>query len=122
MRRLRKDLPNAAGCTESIVTYSVRHSLATIAAAAGIRDRVLADIMGHTDTRTTARYLHLQVEHLRRAMEILELSQRPKGKPEPDQAAQIGQLQAQIGQLIAMLEQKQQTPEQPNEEPMAKAA
>lgn len=53
---------------ETIVPYTFRHSGATIAAAHGVRDRLLADILGHIETKTTARYCHLQTEHLRAAM------------------------------------------------------
>ena len=74
LARLRKRLGlgrDARG--EQLVCYSVRHTAAT-AAAAGVRDRILADIMGHTNTRTTARYQHLQVQHLTAAVDRL----RPK--------------------------------------------
>lgn len=83
-RRLRKRLgiePDRRG--ETIVCYSIRHSQATLAAAKGLRDRVLADILGHVETRTTARYCHLQVGHLREALERLaaeRVSQREKRK------------------------------------------
>lgn len=56
---------------ENIVAYTMRHSQATLAASKGIVDRVLADIMGHVETRTTARYQHLNVQHLRQAVERL---------------------------------------------------
>lgn len=73
MRRLRKRMHKTTDTVqENIVAYSIRHSLATVAAAAGVRDRILADIMGHTSTRTTARYQHLQVEHLRSAMNAID--------------------------------------------------
>jgi len=71
MRRLRKHFVKESD-TEKVVAYTVRHSTATIAAAAGVRDRMLADIMGHASTRTTARYQHLQVSHLRDAFELIE--------------------------------------------------
>jgi site-specific recombinase XerD len=29
-----------------------------------VRDKVLAELMGHTNTRTTQRYQHLQAKHL----------------------------------------------------------
>lgn len=54
---------------ETIVPYTFRHTSATEAAASGIRDRVLADILGHVKPETTQRYLHLNVDHLRKAME-----------------------------------------------------
>jgi len=69
MRRLRKRCGfkrDARG--EPIVCYTLRHTQATLAVAAGVRDRVLADLMGHASTRTTARYQHLCVDHLREAL------------------------------------------------------
>lgn len=76
MRRLRRHFRNDKDPAERIVTYSLRHSIATIAVALGVRDRVLADLMGHASTRTTARYQHLQVEHLRPAMDLIECAGR----------------------------------------------
>ena len=68
MRRLRNKFgipKDVRG--ENVTAYTIRHSLATIAAAAGVGDRVLADLLGHVETRTTARYTHLSVQHLRAA-------------------------------------------------------
>lgn len=68
-KRLRRRLgvvPDKRG--ETVVAYTWRHSCATLAAAGGIRDRVLADLLGHVETRTTARYQHLNVGHLREAL------------------------------------------------------
>lgn len=68
-RALRKKLsisPDKRG--ETIVPYTLRHTSATEAAAAGVRDRILADVLGHVETKTTARYLHLQLDHLREAL------------------------------------------------------
>jgi len=70
LRRLRRELaikPDRRG--ENIVPYTFRHTGATEAAAAGIRDRVLADVLGHVETSTTARYQHLLTEHLQDAMQ-----------------------------------------------------
>lgn len=53
---------------ETIVPYTLRHTGATIAAAKGVRDRILADVLGHVETKTTARYQHLQKHHLIEAM------------------------------------------------------
>lgn len=69
-RRLRRKLAvtrDARG--ETIVPYTYRHTSATEAAANGVRDRVLASILGHVRPDTTQRYLHLQTDHLRKAME-----------------------------------------------------
>lgn len=69
MRRLRHALSiERDGRGENIVPYTLRHTFATLATAAGIRDRLLADALGHTETATTARYQHLQVEHVRAAL------------------------------------------------------
>ena len=60
MRRLRERAgiaPDENG--ETIVMYTARHSYATAAVASGVSDRRLADLMGHTNTKTTQRYIHL---------------------------------------------------------------
>jgi integrase len=65
MARLREKLnlgPDENG--EDIVAYSLRHTSATRASARGVRDRVLAELMGHSSTATTQRYQHLQADHL----------------------------------------------------------
>lgn len=66
-RRRAKIGRDAAG--EHVCLYTFRHTGATKACARGVRDRVLADLMGHTTTRTTARYQHLDVPHLLDAMQ-----------------------------------------------------
>lgn len=81
MRRLRARLDVTADkFGESIVAYTFRHSTATYAASKGILDRVLAEILGHTETRTTARYQHLQIGHLREALSRLERLRQPAKK------------------------------------------
>lgn len=70
LRRMRRELNlkrDARG--ENIVPYTFRHTGATIASAAGVRDRLLADALGHVETATTARYQHLDVEHIRAALQ-----------------------------------------------------
>lgn len=59
---------------EPIVAYTFRHTAATSACAHGMPDRILAEIMGHTSTRTTARYQHPSRGHLREAIAKLESS------------------------------------------------
>lgn len=69
VRRLRaKHGLLADGRGEKVCAYTFRHSLATWAAANGITDRTLADLLGHVETRTTSRYLHLRTSHLREAL------------------------------------------------------
>lgn len=69
MRRLRAKLglsPDENG--ENVVAYTMRHTSATRACSRGVRDRVLAELMGHSSTSTTQRYQHLQAEHLAQAI------------------------------------------------------
>ena len=60
---------------EQIVCYHMRHAAATLATVNGIRDRVLADIMGHARTQTTARYQHVQPKDL---VEAVKQATRPR--------------------------------------------
>jgi len=72
MRQLRRKLDLTKDHRgENIVAYTIRHTQATNAAIKGVRDKVLADLMGHTSTRTTERYQHLEVAHLRDAIDGL---------------------------------------------------
>jgi len=77
MRRLRRRCglhPDARG--ENIVCYTFRHTGATRATSLGVRDRQLAELMGHTTTRMTARYQHLETAHLREAFDKLNPDRR----------------------------------------------
>ena len=69
MRRLRVKAgigPDENG--EQIVMYTARHTFGTAAAAGGVSDRRLADLMGHTDTKMTQKYIHLANPDLRKAV------------------------------------------------------
>lgn len=68
-RRLRAKLGFTRDANgEQIVPYTWRHTGATEASAHGIRDRILADVLGHVETSTTKRYQHLQTADLLRPM------------------------------------------------------
>jgi len=43
---------------ENVVAYTWRHTSATAMCTRGFRDKMLAELMGHTNTKTTARYQH----------------------------------------------------------------
>ena len=60
--RQRANIQLKAG--EQLVLYTARHSYAT-EAAGKVSDIELAELMGQTDTRTTRRYIHLNVLRLR---------------------------------------------------------
>jgi site-specific recombinase XerD len=69
MRRLRVKAgigPDENG--EMIVMYTNRHTFGTGASANGVVDRKLADLMGHTDTKTTQKYIHLANPELQNAV------------------------------------------------------
>lgn len=79
MKRVRKKAGIVADARgETVCCYSIRHTAATIAVTRGLRDRVLADLMGHTSTRTTARYQHLQVNHLMEAFRTANVAKRKR--------------------------------------------
>lgn len=82
LRRLRDRAGFAADRRgERIVAYTLRHTGATNAARAGLRDWTLAAVLGHASTRTTARYVHLQAadvtEGMRKVWEA-KRADRPK--------------------------------------------
>lgn len=60
--RKRADIPKKAG--ETLVLYSNRHTFGT-EATGKVTDIELAELMGHTDTKTTRRYVHLNSDRLR---------------------------------------------------------
>ncbi len=68
IRRLRERAgiePDENG--EQIVLYTTRHTFGSRAAAAGVSDRRLAELMGHTDPKMTQKYIHLANPDLRKA-------------------------------------------------------
>jgi integrase len=68
MRRLRVRADIGADEKgERIVLYTARHTFGSRAAAAGVSDRRLADLMGHTDPKMTQKYIHLANPDLQRA-------------------------------------------------------
>jgi integrase len=67
MRLLRRRCGLVDG-GELVVCYTLRHTAATTATANGLGDKMLAEVMGHASTRTTARYQHPQLEHLTEAI------------------------------------------------------
>ena len=62
---------------ETLCAYHIRHSVATEVAAGGMVDRSLADLLGHADVKTTSRYQHLTVGHLRSSLERAKAVLRP---------------------------------------------
>ncbi len=63
MARLRTRAGIETKSGEDLVLYSNRHTYGTNAAGK-VSDMELAELMGHTDTRTTRRYVHLNADRL----------------------------------------------------------
>ncbi len=79
MRRARdKAGLNPAGTRERVVCYTMRHTSATEATRRGVTDALLARVMGHTRTSTTARYQHLAGDDLVQAID--RLAARPRSR------------------------------------------
>lgn len=75
MRRLRQAVGLGVDENgEQVVCYTMRHTSATRASARGVRDRLLAELMGHSNPITTQRYLHPTADHLADA--IMKVNRR----------------------------------------------
>lgn len=55
----------AAQINKRVTPHTLRHCTATHLTIKHIDQRTIASILGHTDLRSTARYQHLSIEHLR---------------------------------------------------------
>ena len=68
MRHLLPEICKAAGI-EGLRLHDLRHSFASVAAAGGASLPIIGKLLGHTQTATTARYAHLDVDPLREVAE-----------------------------------------------------
>ena len=59
MKRLRSSLGLPADCK----TYGLRHKFGTDGVKNGVEIKTLSVLMGHTNTRTTERYVHIDNEY-----------------------------------------------------------
>lgn len=60
-----------AGISKKITPHRIRHCTATHLTIKKVDQRSIANILGHTDLRSTARYQHLSIEHLRDPINML---------------------------------------------------
>lgn len=60
-----------ADLPDSITPHTIRHCTATHLTLKNIPQRKIASILGHADLRSTMRYQHLMVEHLRDSLDKL---------------------------------------------------
>jgi integrase/recombinase XerD len=71
-----------SGLTKHATLHTLRHCYATHLLEAGIDLLTLQRLLGHSDMRTTLRYLHLRVDHLkqiRSPLELLDVPSHPDG-------------------------------------------
>jgi len=69
---IKKSLKTAArkaGITRPVTPNMLRHTFATTALMAGVNVMEVKEIMGHSQIKTTTRYLHTLQEHLKEAVE-----------------------------------------------------
>lgn len=64
-----------------INVHALRHSVATMLLESGVHDKAVADILGHSDTRMTARYTHTSNRYARDAMTGLAAALRSVAAP-----------------------------------------
>ena len=69
IRRAAQD----AGIDKSISPHTLRHSFATHLLAGGAGIRQVQQMLGHSSITTTEIYTHLDIDHLREAIEEIEL-------------------------------------------------
>ena len=71
IRTKLKMIAKEAGIKKRVTPHSIRHCTATHLTIKKIEQRTIANILGHTDLRSTARYQHLSIEHLREPINVL---------------------------------------------------
>lgn len=77
MRRLRRRCQlDEDENGERVVCYSQRHTFATDAVAAGVKDFTLAELLGHASPTTTRRYVHLSPRDVCAAARSVAASRR----------------------------------------------
>jgi len=105
----------------------MRHTAATFASPK-VSQKVLSELLGHRDVKTTERYQHLQVDQLHDALGKIEdvagkQAERERRNPkrkrdrQPDLGPRYDALQAKMDQLMNALEQKTREPAPSVEDP-----
>lgn len=72
VKRLFYRAARTAGTRETLSCHSIRHTFASWLASAGVPLRTIAELLGHSDIKTTFRYAHLSPAHLQEAVEVVE--------------------------------------------------
>jgi site-specific recombinase XerD len=89
VQRLCQRAVRRAGLRKRCTPHTLRHSYATHLLEAGVDLVTLQALLGHTDLRTTAHYLHVNSRRLQQTPSLLDLlvlppaaSARPSRAPE----------------------------------------
>lgn len=72
LQKAVKRAARTAGIDKHVTCHSLRHSFATIMLENGINSRVLQELMGHADVKTTERYTHVMDKDISRIPSPLE--------------------------------------------------
>lgn len=64
-------IAEAAGISKKVTPRQIRHCTAAHLTIKKVDQRRIANILGHSDLRSTARYQHLSIEHLRDSINLL---------------------------------------------------
>lgn len=72
VRNNLKKIQNLADIKTRITPHLIRHCTATHLTLKGADQRYLANILGHSDLRSTMRYQHLNVDNLRDTLSVLD--------------------------------------------------
>ncbi|WP_042350906.1 tyrosine-type recombinase/integrase [Bacillus massiliigorillae] len=71
VRKKLHEITATAGIEKRVTPHLLRHTAATFLTERGISQKALAEIMGHTDTRSTDVYQHLTLQNLREPINML---------------------------------------------------
>lgn len=72
LQKAVKRAAQKAGLTKHVTCHTLRHSFATTMLENGINIRVLQELMGHADVKTTERYTHVMDKDIARIVSPLE--------------------------------------------------